>query len=39
MVDFFFERADILFQKPADKLIGSKVRKSELFETNLDPYQ
>ena len=35
-VDFLFERAIILPRKPARK-IGSKLRKSQLFETNLDP--
>ena len=34
-VDFLFERANILSKKPARK-IGSKLRKGQLFETNLD---
>ena len=35
-VDFLFERANILSKTPAHK-IGSKIDKSPLHETNLDP--
>ena len=33
--DFLFERANILSKTPARK-IGSKIKKNQLFETNLD---